>query len=290
MAEIQTSHLVIDGVRCLVRASGPQTEHEAIVFLHGNPGSSEDWSDLMREAGDFGRAIAPDMPAYGKSERPRSFEYSVSGYARFLDGILSALGIDRVHLVLHDFGGPWGMQWAADHPSRIASLTLINVGVVPGFRWHRLAKIWRTPVVGELFQAAATRGAFKALLNGENPKPFPDAFLNRMFDDADWGLKRAVLALYRATPDLSTLSQQQAAVLKPLGLPALVLWGDSDPYVPVKFAEVQQQYFKADTHILHGAGHWPMVDEPERVRDLMIPFLRKQMQGPTQSAMRGASA
>jgi pimeloyl-ACP methyl ester carboxylesterase len=290
MAEIHTSDLVIEGVRCLVRASGPQTEHEAIVFLHGNPGSSEDWLDLLREAGEFARAIAPDMPAYGKSERPRRFEYSVSGYARFLDGILSTLGIDRVHLVLHDFGGPWGMQWAADHPARIASLTLINIGVVPGYRWHKFAKIWRTPLLGELFQAAASRGMFKALLNGDNPKPFPEAFVNRMFDDADWGLKRAVLALYRATSDLSTLSQQQAAVLKPLGLPALVLWGEADAYVPVKFAHVQQQYFNADAHILPGAGHWPMVDEPERVRELMMPFLRKQVRGQTRSALRGASA
>ncbi len=51
--------------------------------------------------------IAPDMPGYGKADRPESFDYTVEGYARHLTGILEQLGVKRAHLVLHDFGGPW---------------------------------------------------------------------------------------------------------------------------------------------------------------------------------------
>ena len=104
MAEIKTTQHLVDGVRCQVRASGPDADREAVVFLHGNPGSSEDWLELLESAGDFVRAIAPDMPGYGKSERPRHFEYSVPGYARFLASLFDELGLERVHLVLHDFG------------------------------------------------------------------------------------------------------------------------------------------------------------------------------------------
>jgi pimeloyl-ACP methyl ester carboxylesterase len=277
MAEVQTSELLVDGLRCHLRTSGPDADREAVVFVHGNPGSSEDWVDLLQHTGDFVRAIALDMPAYGKSERPRKFDYSVAGYAGFLKSLFDTLGLERVHLVLHDFGGPWGLEWAAEHPSQIASITLMDVGVMPGYRWHRLARIWQTPVIGELFQLLSTRSAFRKVLNADNPKPLPDAFVNRMYDDIDWPLKRAMLALYRASRDLSGMGARVGETLKPLALSALVLWGAQDKYAPARFADVQSQYFDAEIHVLEGCGHWPMIDDPARVRQLVVAFLRKQL-------------
>ena len=83
------------------------------------------------------------MPGFGRADKPRDFPYTVPGYADFLDDALAELGIDRVHLVLHDFGGPWGMEWAARNPARVASVVLINTGVLVGYRWHILARIWQ---------------------------------------------------------------------------------------------------------------------------------------------------
>jgi len=245
--------------------------------VHGNPGSSEDWLDLLPHIAGFARVIAPDMPGYGKADRPASFDYTVAGYARHLAGILEQLGVRRAHLVLHDFGGPWGMQWAADHLAQVASLTLLNIGAMPGFRWHKFARIWRTPILGEVFSAIATRGVFRFLVNADNPKPFPNAFVDRMFDDNDAGSRRAVLALYRASSDMSGLTVSLAERLQPLRLPALVIWGEGDKYTSVRFAEAQKQYFDAQLHILPNVGHWPMIDEPERVRELVLPFLRAQL-------------
>jgi pimeloyl-ACP methyl ester carboxylesterase len=141
MVEVRTEERV-DGVRSLVRSCAPEgqsTATEAVVFQHGNPGSSEDWSQLSPEVGQFARAIAPDMPGYGKADRPKHFDYTVPGYARHLVGLLAQLGVDRVHLVLRDFGGVWGLQFASEHPERVASLTLVNVGVMRGHRWHLMA-------------------------------------------------------------------------------------------------------------------------------------------------------
>jgi pimeloyl-ACP methyl ester carboxylesterase len=277
MASITMRDMNVDCVRSPVRASGADDGNEAVVFLHGNPGSSEDWLDLLAATGDFTRAIAPDMPGFGKADRPRNFDYTVAGYARHLAGLLHGLGVTRAHLVLHDFGGPWGLAWAAEHREAIASLTLINVGILPGYRWHKFARIWRAPLLGELFQLSATRPAFRFLLNADNPKRLPDAFVDRMFDDADWGMKRAVLRLYRATSDLDGMSRRLAEALKPPTLPALVIWGDGDKYLPVSYADVQKRYFDAEVHVMPGCGHWPMIDEPDRVRELVIPFLRRQM-------------
>ena len=277
MATVAMQDRIVEGVRSPVRTSGGSDASEAAVFLHGNPGSSEDWLDLLAAAGDFCRTVAPDLPGFGKADRPRSFDYTVTGYARHLAGLLEELGVTKAHLVLHDFGGPWGLAWAAAHKQAVASVTLINVGILPGYRWHKFARIWRTPVLGELFQLCGTRPAFRFLLNADNPRRFPDAFVDRMFDDADWGMKRTVLRLYRATPDLGEATRLLGEALKPLDLPALVIWGDDDKYLPVSYAAEQRRYFKAEVNVMPGCGHWPMIDEPEHVRDLVIPFLRRQL-------------
>jgi pimeloyl-ACP methyl ester carboxylesterase len=277
---IRQTRVSIDGVRSLVREAGPADAREAVVFVHGNPGSGEDWVDLVGRVGTFARAVAPDMPGYGKADRPRDFDYTVDGYARHLAGLLEALRVDRVHLVLHDFGGPWGLAWASEHPRAIASLTLFDVGVLPGYRWHKFARIWRTPVLGELFQLVTTRGAFRLFLGRDNPRPFPRAFVDRMYDDLDWGMRRAILELYRATNDLDALVDRVAGRLRPLHLPAVVVWGAGDAYLPVKYAKEQARYFDVrEVHVLEGCGHWPFIDEPEKAAEPVLRFLRERLRG-----------
>jgi pimeloyl-ACP methyl ester carboxylesterase len=285
MAKIETREVVVGGVRSFVRTSGASIGREAIVFVHGNPGSSEDWVDLLPRAGELTRAVAPDMPGYGQADRPKDFQYTVEGYARHLAGTLEQLGIEHAHLVLHDFGGPWGLTWAGAHPAAVKSLTLVNMGLLRGYTWHKYAKIWRTPVLGELFQLTATRGMFRMLLDHENPKPFPRAFVDRMFNDLNGGTKRAILKLYRATPDLDAMSRDLADKLRPLRLPALVVWGTGDSFLPSHYASEQADVFPdVEVHLMEGCGHWPFIDEPERVASLMLPFWRKQLgaSAPTQ--------
>jgi pimeloyl-ACP methyl ester carboxylesterase len=285
LARLGERDVVVSGVRSLVRECGDSNAREAVVFLHGNPGSSEDWTDLLARTGDFARAIAPDMPGYGKAARPADFDFTVQGYARHLAGLLEQLGVDRAHLVLHDFGGPWGLAWASEHPGAVASVTLVNIGVLPGYRWHKYARIWRTPVLGELFQLAMTRRTFRIGLNAENPRPLPRAFTDRISDDMDEGTRRAVLRLYRATSDLGGMSKALADRLAPLRLPALVLWGAADPYCPSRYAEAQRDFFDVSgVHVLERCGHWPFIDEPERCAEIIVPFLRGQLRA------RGATA
>ncbi len=145
-------------------------------------------------------SVAPDLPGYGDADKPDRVRYTVDGYARHLGGILDQLDIHRVHLVLHDFGGPWGLTWAAEHPDRFASVTLVNCGVLRGYRWHYLARIWRTPVLGEAFMRMGTFPALRLLLRHGNPRGLPLDVLQRMYRDyQDPAVQLAVLRLYRAT-------------------------------------------------------------------------------------------
>jgi len=190
----------VRGVRSPVLTAGPPDGAEAVVFVHGNPGSADDWRELLSRAGELGRAIAPDMPGYGHASKPKDFSYSVDGYAAHLAALLDQLGITRAHVVAHDFGGPWALGWAARHPGALASATLINTGVLIGYRWHRYARIWRMPGLGEVFQATTSRPAFRLLLGRENPR-LTREHIDRIYDASrSWATKRAVLKLYRATP------------------------------------------------------------------------------------------
>jgi len=262
--------------RTRLRTAGPQEAREAVVFVHGNPGSADDWEALVDAAGATGaRAVAFDLPDFGETIAPPGFEHTVGGYAAFVEATLAALGIDRVHLVAHDFGGPIALAWAAGRPDRLASATLIDTGALPGYRWHALARIWRTPVLGELFQASGTRTMFRWLVDRGEPRGLPRAFVDRMYDHFDKRTRRAVLKLYRATGDPGAGVRELAALLAPLDLPALVIWGEHDVYISSSFAVRQRELFpRADVHVLPASGHWPFADAPETVERLLVAHLR----------------
>jgi pimeloyl-ACP methyl ester carboxylesterase len=255
--------------------AGPEDASVAVVFVHGNPGSCDDWEPLAGAVGASGlRAVAFDLPDFGETSAPAGFEHSAPGYAGFVEAGLAALGIERVHLVLHDFGGPIGLTWAATHAERIASITLIDIGILPGYKWHRLARIWRTPVLGEVFQASTTRAAFRTTISRAEPRGLPRPFVERMFDHYDRRTKRAVLKLYRATDDPGAPDPQLVAALKSADPPALVIWGGGDSYLPSSYAERQREFLsRAEVHVLPHSGHWPFADDPAEVERLLVDFL-----------------
>ncbi|MDA0824719.1 MAG: alpha/beta hydrolase [Proteobacteria bacterium] len=274
---MQQHQMHLDGARTPVFDTGGDAS-EAVLFVHGNPGCGADWLPLMADIGEFCRAIAPDMPGFGGAEKPENFAYTIDGYATHLGKLVDALGLTKVHLVLHDFGGPWGLAWAAKNPERVASVTLFNIGVMPGYQWHYMARLWRTPIIGEILQAITTRFGFDLALKHGNPRGLPREFVDRMFSSIDKGTKRAVLKLYRATSDLGGAARELTEALKPLDLDALVVWGKADPYVPHRFAEAQREVFpRVNIVYLEDSGHWPFADNPQAVSEIVIPFLRARV-------------
>ncbi|MDI9848574.1 alpha/beta hydrolase [Rhodoblastus sp. 17X3] len=277
---LRLSQVMVANVRTSVCESGPAENSEAVVFVHGNPGFSADWQDLMKRIAPFCRCVAPDMPGFGRSARPADFDYTVAGYANHLNAVLKKLGVARAHLVLHDFGGPWGLAWALANSRSLASLTLINIGLLPDYHWHYLAKIWRTPVVGEIFMATTTRFGFHMLLKHGNPRGLPKEFIDGMYDHFDAGTRKAVLRLYRATDKPGEMAVKFGDAFRSWTCPVLVVWGRRDPYLPVRYAERQREFFRqAQVHVLDDSGHWPHADDPDRVAQLVVPFLQHATSG-----------
>jgi pimeloyl-ACP methyl ester carboxylesterase len=270
----------VSGVESPVLAVGSDDSSEAVVFVHGNPGAAHEWTDLLGRVGGSARAVAFDMPGFAGADKPKDFEYTVDGYARHLGGLIEKLGISRAHLVMHDFGGPWALQWAVNHSDRFASATMINSGVWVDYRhYHLYGRIWRTPILGELFMASSTRASTVWFLGRENPRLSKEQ-LNRLYDQASpKGTKRAILRLYRATPPASLASRSEP--LRALDRPALVVWGAADAYIPRDMAERQRRSFpSARIELLEGLGHWCFLEDPERVASIVVPFLNQQTGSP----------
>jgi pimeloyl-ACP methyl ester carboxylesterase len=278
MAEVRTGEVVVDGVRSPLIEAGPADPGEAAVFLHGNPGSSRDWEDLSARTGEFGRSVAFDLPGFGQAQTPRSFDFSPEGYAGFIDASLARLGIQRAHFVVHDVGGIFTWPLALENAALFGSVVAFNTGMLDGKRWHRVARMWRRPVVGELVQLLTTRRRFEDGLTANGAMPLPEEFLERMWRDYDWATRRAVLKLYRTMDPPYPASDSWKRALSSLDPPSLIVWGELDRFVPAKAIErIKSALPSAQVMMLPDSGHFPFADDPQGTAAAVEPFLRGQL-------------
>lgn len=237
------------------------------LYVHGVPTSSDDWVPFLARAG----GLAPDLPGFGRTGKGAHRDYSIDGIAGFVERFLAHVGVDRVQLVVHDWGAA-ALAFAIRHPERVARVVVINaVPLLPGYRWHPIARAWRTPVVGELMMGAATRWAMQRLLRPAFAGPVPEAFVADAWRHFDQGTQRAILRLYRSAPEARLA--EAGRELGRVRAPALVAWGARDPFIPARFGDAYAAAL-GDGRVerLADAGHWPWLDRPDLV-DRIAAFL-----------------
>ncbi|MEJ7876444.1 MAG: alpha/beta hydrolase [Solirubrobacterales bacterium] len=278
--DIRERTITVAGQETRLLESGARTKKVAVVLVHGIPGSAADWADLLPRFGNRRRrAVALDMPGYGHAADAWGLERTPDVGARFLNDAMRKLGIRRVHLVAHDIGGPVALEWASRKPRRLRSATLINTGLLLGYRDHSLASISRPPGTGELFWLGLNRSVFTAGLSSGQTVPLPQETTDRWYDDLDRETRCTILETYRSSSEeeVDAVAQAQAAALaRRANRPALVIWGADDPYLPVAMAERQREGFPAArVEVFDDSGHWPFVDYVDRTAQLAVPFVRQ---------------
>jgi len=249
----------VDGLQVRWRQAG----EAPVLYLHGVPTGSWDWIPFLERTG----GVAPDLPGFGRSAKPGDFDYSIPGYERFLGAFVDHLGLERFALVVHDWGAV-GLALAQRMPERVERLVLFTcVPLLSGYRWHRIARVWRAPLLGELLMGASTRFAFKQLSRESNhaPGPLPDRFIDELWPHFDHGTQRAILRLYRSAPE--HVLTRAGSHLGDIEAPALILWPTEDPYVPAKFGPAYAEALSGAVtlEMVERAGHWPWLDRPELV-------------------------
>ena len=233
-----------------------------ILWVHGVPSSSDDWLPFLERAG----GIAPDLPGFGRTTKRGSHAFDIPYYCDWLDSFLDHVEVDRVRLCVHDWGG-LALAWAQRNPDRVDRIVVMNaVPLLPGYRWHRLARIWRTPIVGEIAMGLTNSVTMKLLSREANATkgPLPQEQIKATMEHFDQGTQRAILRLYRSAPP--EVLAAAGLDLGNLACPALVLWGEQDPYIPAEFADHYAEALgNATAERIEGAGHWAWLDKPEIV-------------------------
>jgi pimeloyl-ACP methyl ester carboxylesterase len=234
-----------------------------VLYLHGVPTDGDDWLPFLEQTGGF----APDLPGFGRSGKRGDLDYTMDGLGRFVEAFADARGLDRMQMVVHDWGAV-GLLFAMRAPERIERLVIIDaVPFLPGYRWHRVARIWRRRGAGELFMGSTTAASIGLLVPDLKPRA------NVVAQRFDQGTQRAVLRLYRSAPEdkLARAGQDLGRIT----CPALVLWGERDPYIDPSFAHAYADALpNATARVIEGAGHWPWLQDAELVR-ILSSFLER---------------
>ena len=255
MVQVSDRHSQVQGIETFWRRAEPDAGAAPVIYLHGVPTSSDDWLPFLARTG----GVAPDLPGFGRSGKPASFDYSISGYDRWLEAFLDDAEIDRFSLVVHDWGAV-GLATAQRLHERLDRLVVLTaVPFLEGYEWHRVARIWRTPFAGEMAMGLSTKWAFKHSLPGD--------LVDRVWEHFDHGTQRAILKLYRSAPPevLARAGENLGAI----DCPALVMTPDSDPYIGPQFGPAYADALgDAEHRVVEGSGHWLWLDRPEVVDDV----------------------
>lgn len=255
------------------REAAPERDAKGdpVLLLHGFPESSYMWRHQLEAFAEAGRrAIAPDFPGYGDSppDRPATWERQVEALERFR----GSLGLERVALVVHDWGGLIGLRWACDNPGTVSAIVVSGTGFFPDGRWHGMAAMLRTEGEGEDLVENLDREGMARMLRAVG-RGFGDSAIDEYFKafESEDG-RRAVLELYRSG-DFEKLESYRGR-LAALGVPILALWGAEDVFAPPGSAyRFRKEIPELEIVEIDEAGHFVFEDEPERCAAEVVRFL-----------------
>jgi pimeloyl-ACP methyl ester carboxylesterase len=165
--------------------------------------------------------------------------------------------VERAQVVGQGWGAAVGVAFAQRRPHQLERLVLCNpLPLGERFRWPRLARLWRRPVVGELVMGSINRWLLGRLLREGCVRrdAWPDSRIAAVWEQFDQGTQRAILRLHRSIDAPHPGSD----------VPALIIWGERDPWLPVELADAYATRFShATLERVPGAGHWPWLDQPD---------------------------
>jgi pimeloyl-ACP methyl ester carboxylesterase len=257
--------------------SGP-----ALLLLHGLGCDHTTWQPVIGALARRYTVIAPDLLGHGQSAKPRA-DYSVGGYANAMRDLLTVLGIDKVTVVGHSFGGGVAMQFAYQFPERTERMVLVAPGglgrevsaairaiTLPGF--HQAMGLVTLPGVRQL-----TRGGLRTLAGTGLPRTRDLGEVAGIVDSLrDPAARRAIRHVVCAVVDWrgQVVTMVDRAYLTQ-AMPMCVVWGTEDGVIPVRHAGIAAELAPgARVEVIANAGHFPHKDHPQRFVKIVSDFVR----------------
>jgi len=262
-----------------------------VLFIHGLGSSGYmEWRFNLEPAAAGHRVYAPDLPGFGRSEKPRA-SYGIPYFTRFVDSYMESRGLRNVAVVAASLGGRVALELALKHPDRVGRLVLVNSLGLGRPSVHMTYGLITLPRVGETVMRAA-----RSALNWAPPPMIrrvagryigASADLERTMDDqylehlrelyAAQGYHDAYLATLRSLVNPKSLFGADYDLTKRLPsikVPVHLIWGADDPLFPVSHAtRAHAAIPDCRLTVIEGAGHTPQAERPEEFNRALLSFL-----------------
>lgn len=251
---------------------------ETILFVHGTPSWSFDYRNIIKKLKTDYKCFAIDHMGFGLSDKPEHYDYSTQKHSKTLERFVLEKQLDNITLVVHDFGGPIGLNFAIRHPEKIKNLVILN-----SWLWSsktdpdfiKLSKILKSPLLPFLYRYLNFSPKFIL------PKSFGDHKLSKHLlkqytqTFADKTQRNGALSFAKSLLNDQDWFQElwdkrQAISSKP----TLFIWGMKDPVIkPHYLDKFQNGFTNSKTVQFETCGHFPQEEQPEMVTKSILDFL-----------------
>ncbi len=276
--EAAGGYLAIDANNIFYReqGSGPP-----VLMVHGVPSSSYLYRKMFDPLAEAGcRPIAFDFLGMGLSDKPLDCEYDWHALSDLVGKVVDELGLETVHLVVHDFGGPTAVEWAVKNPWRIASLTILNTPLdVERFYAPFPMNLYRMPLFRHVAIQMNSVTAYHALMR--NRGVYKRDSIDRediatYLDLLTSGNGKSTFLKIMAGDDISAeFNALLRGGMKELDAPVQVLWGEKDVAIPFFQAEYLRDELELAAFHTLPAGHFLQEDEPLELSRLIAELVNK---------------
>lgn len=263
----------IKGMNVHFRDEGVATDSVPLVLLHGTSSSLFTWDACVKEWSKDHRVIRMDLPGFALTGPDPGHNYSIEGYVAFLHEFLRKRGVSACYLAGNSLGGQIAYAYAAYYPGEVRKLILLDPAGYPisnakGSLAFNLARI---PILKHLLTVITpTSVVKKSLEDVYGDKKLVNDSLVAIYEDMTLreGNRKALLKRFSYTVPDSNL-------VKKVGVPTLLIWGDQDFLIPLENAYKFQRDLSMDTLvIMKGVGHVPMEESPAKVIAAVNWFIR----------------
>ena len=248
-----------------------------VILIHGIGQYVEHWESAMSALAAHHQVYAVDLPGHGKTDKPLDISYTLDDLSQFIKDYMSALGIEKAHIVGHSLGGAVSMRLVLRQSAVVDRLVLVDSGGF-GREVSLLFRILSLPLLGEMFTRPSRSGSATLLkMFVHNPPTITNAMIEHHYQMSMLpGAQQSILKSLRTnvnfwgqidnSPDMSRIPS--------IPNPVLVIWGRQDNLVPVAHADTAAKGFpNVRVQMIENCGHFPMLEHTSEFNKLLLDFL-----------------
>ena len=271
----ESNYLNVDGNRLHYIDEG---SGEVLLFVHGTPSWSFDFRNVIKPLSKHYRCVAFDHIGFGLSDKPKDYPYSIFQHTKNLGRLIEHLNLKNIHLVLHDFGGPIGVEYLLKNATNVSSVTFINSWLGSAEddpEYQKMKKILKSPLLPILYRwfnfspkILLPKSFGDKKLDKQLLKQYTEPFENRHQRNATLAFARSLLN------DQALFEKQWQQRDKLQNMPIQLIWGMKDMFCTERyFKKFQAAFPLAETTVLPTAGHFPQEEQPAEVAKVLKSFV-----------------